>query len=256
MIECKGVTIRYGHTLAVDQLNMVIGQGEKVSVVGESGCGKTSLLHAIGGLQPVTEGLITVHDLQVTKIHKETAIILQKDGLFPWKNVYDNIAVAMVSGCKGIRGKGKTKKEQRVDQSQPTEMSQIHSVLSELNILDQKDKYLHELSGGQRQRVAIARALVQAPEILLMDEPTGALDMVTKERCQDTLHDLYEHHRLTAVIVTHDIEEAVYLGERIIVMADGQIKAVLMNPYYGNLGLREDIRFYELCLKVRQVMKS
>ena len=261
MIECKDVTVRYGAIQAVDHLNMVISQGEKVSVVGESGCGKTSLLHAIGGIIPVTEGKVFIHGEVIIDMPKETAIILQNDGLFPWKNVYDNIAVAMLSGGRHTGGRGKGKKTLPTDQltNGSTSMaldSKIRTVLKELKILDQQDKYLQELSGGQRQRVAIARALVQSPEILLMDEPTGALDMVTKERFQETLHELYEHHHLTSVIVTHDIEEAVYLGQRVIVMAEGQIKATIENPYYGEVGLREELRFYELCLKVRQVMKA
>ncbi len=261
MIECKDVTLRYGDIQAVDHLNMTIGKGEKVSVVGESGCGKTSLLHAIGGIIPVTEGKVFIHGEVIIDMPEETAIILQNDGLFPWKNVYDNIAVAMISSVKGQGLRGKNQRSLPTDQpaNRPTDMpldSKIRAVLKELNILDQKDKYLQELSGGQRQRVAIARALVQAPEILLMDEPTGALDMVTKERFQETLHELYEHHYLTSVIVTHDIEEAVYLGQRVIVMAEGQIKAIIENPYYGEDNLRDDIRFYELCLKVRQVMKA
>lgn len=261
MIECKDVTIRYGALQAVDHLNMWIDKGEKVSVVGESGCGKTSLLHAIGGIIPVAEGEVFIHGEVVTDMHEETAIILQNDGLFPWKNVYDNIAVAMISRVKGQGLRGEKQRSLQTDQriNRPSDSpldSKIKAVLKELNILDQKDKFLNELSGGQRQRVAIARALVQAPEILLMDEPTGALDMVTKERFQETLHELYEHHHLTSVIVTHDIEEAVYLGQRVIVMAEGQIKATIENPYYGEVGLREELRFYELCLEVRQVMKA
>lgn len=257
MIECKDVAIHYGKIQALEQLNILIKSGEKVSVVGESGCGKTSLLHALGGILPVTKGQVIVKGHLVTDISHETAIILQKDGLFPWKNVYDNIKVALISQGKdpGKKGQNKRANSKKVSNQQEIDLK-IESILKELSIYDQKDKYLHELSGGQRQRVAIARALVQSPKILLMDEPTGALDMVTKEKFQESLHDLYKHHHLTSVMVTHDIEEAVYLGQRIVVMGQGRIKEILDNPYYGLPGLRDELRFYELCLQVRQVMKG
>lgn len=244
MITCNNLTIRYGNTVAVDQLNMVTQKGEKVSVVGASGCGKTSLLHGMAGLLKPASGEVTVHGEKVEDIRQGTAIILQQDGLFPWKNVYDNVSIALLSHNKGEGSIEKGEAEKRVN-----------LVLDELCILELKNRYLHELSGGQRRRVAIARALVQAPDLLLMDEPTGSLDMITKERFQDTLHQLYEQHQMTTVLVTHDIEEAVFLGQKIIVMGEGRILEILDNPYFGEVDLREDLRFYELCLKVRQVMK-
>ena len=240
MIVCKDLSFQYGETVALNQLNLTIAQGEKVAIVGESGCGKTTLLHTMAGLLEGAKGHVTVHGEGIHAMRYGTAIILQNDGLFPWKNVKDNVMVALLQ-----------------DRQSPGHKNQLISdVLKELGIEEHREKYLHELSGGQRQRVAIARALVQKPDLLLMDEPTGALDMVTKERFQDTLHQLYDHHAMTSVIVTHDIEEAVYLGQRVLIMDRGRIKTVVDNPYYGQEHLREDIRFYELCLKVRQVMKS
>ena len=239
MIKTNDLSVCYGDTVAVKQLNISIKQGEKVSVVGKSGCGKTSLLHAFAGLVQATSGHVLVQDQLVSGIRHGTAIILQKDGLFPWKNVEDNVML-------GILNNGSKESKKR----------KINAVLRELGIEDQKNKYLKELSGGQRQRVAIARALVQEPDLLLMDEPTGSLDMITKEEFQSSLHELYNKHEMTSVIVTHDIEEAVFLGEIIYVLDQGSIVGQIPNPLYGKTNVRNSIEFYELCLKVRQVMRD
>lgn len=239
MIDCENLTIRYGETIAVNAVHLHIHEGEKVSVVGASGCGKTSLLHALAGIIAPLSGHVAIHRRPVPGIREGTAIILQKDGLFPWKTVYGNVVVGLSQG--------------RVSDK---EAERVMATLDELGLKPLSDRYLHQLSGGQRQRVAIARALVQRPDLLLMDEPTGALDMMSKEQFQDRMHRLYEHHAMTSVIVTHDIEEAVYLGQRIVVMAQGRIKAIIPNEHWGKEGLREDMVFYEKCLGVRQVMQS
>ncbi len=240
MIKIENLSIKHGKTEAVNQLNMTIRHKEKISIVGRSGCGKTSILHALAGLTVPSSGRLLIHNEQVRGIRKETSIILQNSGLFPWKTVASNVMLAIIN------------EDIRKDEK----MSKVMAVLFELDILDQRDKFLHKLSGGQRQRVAIARALVQSPDLLLMDEPSGALDMINKEKFQDSLHDLYRQRDVTAIIVTHDIEEAVFLGQKIFIMDEGQVIAEVVNPFYGEKNVRESIEFYKLCLKVRQVMKT
>lgn len=240
MIKTVDLTISYGETIALNQLNISVKQGEKVSVVGKSGCGKTSLLHALGGIIKANEGSINVFGIEVNDIREGTAIILQQDGLFPWKSVEENVRL-------GIINNGLSKDEQLI---------LVSNSLKELGIAKQTHKYLNELSGGQRQRVAIARALIQSPDLLLMDEPTGSLDMVTKESFQDSLHDMYENHHMTSILVTHDIEEAVFLGERIIVLDHGKLAGIVDNPLYRKEDIRHSIEFYELCLEVRRVMNT
>lgn len=238
MIKVDNLTVRYGETEAVKKLNLTIGHGEKVSIVGRSGCGKTSFLHAVGALIESYEGSISINSNMGSGSKDDIAIVLQKDGLFPWKTVAENVELALIN-----QDFLSEEKKKRVD-----------SALEELGVFDQKDKYLHEISGGQRQRAAIARALVIRPKVLLMDEPTGSLDMITKETFQDRLHQLYEDHDMTTVLVTHDIEEAVYLGQRILVMDQGEIVAQIDNGLYDQNQVRDSIDFYEMCLKVRKVM--
>lgn len=240
MIEIQNMTFCYERDAVLSDINLKIREGEKISVIGLSGCGKTTLLHVIAGILRPSNGSVTFKELEVRDICKTAAIILQKDGLFPWKRVEDNVLLGLINTPLSP--------EQR--------KLKVSQVLQELDMKSFHDKYLHELSGGQRQRVAIARALVQQPELLLMDEPTGALDMITKEKFQDSLHGLYDRYAMTTVLVTHDIEEAVYLGQRILVMEGGKILHEIHNPYYGEKELRKRIEFYELCLKVRQVMKQ
>ena len=240
MIRIENLTIKHGKTKAVNQLNLTIHHKEKISIVGRSGCGKTSLLHALAGLISPSTGRILIHNNPVRGISKDTSIILQNSGLFPWKTVESNVMLGVINESIG--------KDEK--------LTKVTAVLSELDILDQKEKFLHKLSGGQRQRVAIARALVQSPDLLLMDEPSGSLDMISKEKFQDGLHDLYLRRDITAIIVTHDIEEAVFLGQKIFIMDNGQVIDEVVNPFYGEENVRESIEFYKLCLKVRQVMKT
>lgn len=239
MIKTRNLTVTYGAKEALSDISLHIRQGEKISLIGKSGCGKTTLLHGIAGLKKPDRGTIEINGKQLEGIRESTAIILQKDGLFPWKKVEANILLSLINESMPLQEK----------------KNRVHRLLTELEIYDYKDKYLHELSGGQRQRVAIARALIQKPDLLLMDEPTGSLDMITKEKFQDSLHELYEEYSMTTLLVTHDIEEAVYLGQRILIMVDGRIVNEVNNPNYGKKNIRESLAFYELCLHVRQVMK-
>lgn len=231
MVKCENLSVRYEDHFGIRHLNMQLNKGTTCAIVGRSGCGKTTLLHAIAGLVEPLSGSVSVAGEPVSDIQEDTAIILQDDGLFPWKTVYENVAIG-----QKIRGMA----------------DNALSILDELDILDQRDKYPSQLSGGQRKRVAIARSLALAPKLLLMDEPTGSLDMITKEAFQDQILALYREHKMTMMVVTHDIEEAVCLGERIIVMREGQITAEIDNPLFMEEDIRNQMAFYELCLKVRK----
>lgn len=236
MVECRDLSVKYKDHFGIKNLNISLDRGRTCAIIGKSGCGKTTLLHAIAGLLPAMEGQVLIDQVLVSDIRKDTAVILQDDGLFPWKTVYNNVAL-------GLRVQGMDQK--LMDQK-------VSLILNELNIMDQKDKYPANLSGGQRKRAAIARALALEPDLLLMDEPTSALDMITKEAFQAQMLKLYREHKMTMVVVTHDIEEAAYLGQRIVIMKDGQITADIENPLFMKKDIRNQLEFYELCLEIRR----
>lgn len=235
MVKCQNLSVKYQNHWGIKNLNIDLDSGGSYAIVGRSGCGKTTLLHAIAGLIEITEGSIYV-DGQVTYGNRsDIAIILQDDGLFPWKTVYDNVAL-------NLRSKNLSKDDIN---------NKVGEALLELDMQKHALKYPKHISGGERKRVAIARSLVTSPSLLLMDEPTGSLDQITKEQFGNQILSLYKEHRTTMIVVTHDIEEAVYLGKKIIVMKDGEITFIFDNPTFLKDGIRDELEFYELCLKVR-----
>ena len=204
MIEVKEVTLSYEsiHSeMAIEALkdiSLSIAKGERCVLVGPSGSGKTSLLFLIAGLLKPTRGQVLINNIPVSGPQEKTALILQDYGLFPWKTVMANAELGLE-----IR---KVPKQVR--------RAKVLSLLEKLGIKDYRENYPFELSGGQRQRVAIARALSLEPEILLMDEPFSALDSLTREQMQQLILELWQEKHFTYIMVTHSIEEAVFLGEK------------------------------------------
>lgn len=171
-------------------------------------------------------------------VRKKTALILQDYGLLPWKNALGNITFALESG--GLR--------------KEAARARGMAVLEELDMAAFAHRLPAELSGGQKQRVGIARALALEPDLLLMDEASSALDAMTKESLHDLILDIYRKNPVTIVIVTHNIEEAVFLGQRILIMKDGKIEHDLDNPCFGDEKIRGKLKFYEYCIKVRGLL--
>jgi len=169
------------------------------------------------------------------EIGGETSLILQNLGLFNWFTVYKNIEL-------GLNSFKISKEEKKV---------KVDSILKELGLYDLKDKYPGELSGGQKQRVAIGRTIISNPEILLLDEATSALDSINKEKIQDLLLDIRSKRNNTMILVTHNIEEAVFLGEYIIVMKDGKIDSIINNKYFGDKNIRKKQEYFQVCNEVR-----
>ncbi|WP_242850112.1 ATP-binding cassette domain-containing protein [Clostridium polynesiense] len=160
---------------------------------------KTTLLYSLAGLARPASGSISINGEELKSVRKSTGLILQNYGLLPWKNVWDNIAFPL----KARRGDKEEIKEK------------VSGILRNLNLLEHSKKFPDELSGGQKQRVAIGRTLALEPDILLMDEASSALDAITKEHIQNLILDIYREKQLTLIMVTHNIEEAVFLGEKI-----------------------------------------
>ncbi|MCR1950376.1 MULTISPECIES: ABC transporter ATP-binding protein [Clostridium] len=227
MIKISDLTVKYKDEKAIDNLSLSIEKGKTYAIIGKSGCGKTTLLYTIAGLISNYEGKL--------EIEGETSLILQNLGLFNWFTVYKNIEL-------GLNKYKFTKKEKE---------KLVNDVLKELDLLSFKNKYPKELSGGQKQRVAIARTIISNPETLLLDEATSALDSINKEKIQDLLLEIKDKRNNTMILVTHSIEEAVFLGEYIVVMKEGKIHSIINNKYFGDKDIRRKQEYIEICNEVR-----
>jgi NitT/TauT family transport system ATP-binding protein len=187
----------------LDNINLQLLPREFVSLVGASGCGKSTLLNVVAGLVPATSGQILVNGRQVTGPGSDRGMVFQGYTLYPWLTVSQNIAF-------GLKLRKMSKSEQR---------EQVAHYLDVVGLYQFADAYPKQLSGGMKQRVAIARALANEPEVLLMDEPFGALDAQTKEQMQQFLLKLWNQTHVTVLMITHDVEEAIFLSERVFVMS-------------------------------------
>lgn len=194
---------------ALDDINLEIGEGSFVSIIGGSGCGKSTMLRIIGGLETEYEGEVFVDGERVTAPSRDKGFIFQDHRLLPWLTVKENIRFSLPD-------------------SQKKNDELIKEYLSLVGLSDFENAYPKQLSGGMAQRVAIARALANKPKILLLDEPFGALDAITKVNLQEELLKIWKKENITMIIVTHDIDEAVYLGQKVVVMTPrpGRIKDI------------------------------
>ncbi|MEE9240418.1 MAG: ABC transporter ATP-binding protein [bacterium] len=193
----------HGTVVALDRVNATIREGEFVCILGPSGCGKTTLLRIVGGLEQPTEGKIYIGGRAVVAPGPERAFVFQEYALFPWKTVLENIEF-------GLHARGVPPENRREVSTKLVEVMQL---------IGFENAYPHTLSGGMQQRVSIARALAVDPEVLLMDEPFGALDAQTRFSMQRELLRVWEIYRKTLVFVTHSIDEALYLADRILMMS-------------------------------------
>jgi nitrate/nitrite transport system ATP-binding protein len=196
-----------GKTVVLDGINLTIGAEEYISVIGHSGCGKSTMLRIIAGLDKATSGMITLEGKEIRKAGAERMMVFQNYALLPWLTVKENIRLAVDEVYK------KATNAEKVDS--------INEHLVMVNLTEAADKYPDELSGGMKQRVGIARALITRPKMLLMDEPFGALDALTKRKLQAQVLEIWENHRQAVMMITHDVDEAIYMSDRIILMTNG-----------------------------------
>ncbi len=239
-IQVKNVTCKYQETVALDDVSLDVPEKSTCAIIGPSGCGKTTLLHAMAGFITPVDGEIHFFGEQKNRFPDETGIILQDYALFPWKTVFENIALGL-----------KIKKQSKTDIYDRTQ-----TLLAELDLEALQNKYPRELSGGQKQRTAIGRSLALNPKILLLDEATSALDAMTKESLQNRLLEIQQKRATTMVQVTHSIEEAVFLGRKIIIMQAGKIKQEITNPFFGQSELRMRKEFYDMCRTIRSALEN
>jgi len=222
--------------------NWSIAQGERWAVIGPSGCGKTTLLYLLAGLRLPTSGTIIIDDTQLTRPRASTGLILQDYGLLPWATAFDNISLGL--------------KIRRLDSRKITKVTE--EWLSGLGISAVANHFPRGLSGGQRQRVAIARTLALEPDLLLMDEPFASLDALTREELQNLTINLWESLFSTIILVTHNIEEAVLLGKRIMILKHppNTEPVVIENPDSGSSEYRRMSDFAERCKEVRELIEK
>jgi sulfonate transport system ATP-binding protein len=204
-VEMDRVVKRFDDRAVLSDIHLSIQNGEFVAIVGRSGCGKSTLLRLIAGLDSISGGRLELDGSSVNGINPETRIMFQDARLLPWRDILDNVKI-------GITGASST------DQN-----SKAHEALKLVGLQDRAGEWPSVLSGGQRQRVALARALVGNPKLLLLDEPLGALDALTRIEMQRLIERLWERQGFTAVLVTHDVSEAVALADRVILIEEGRI---------------------------------
>lgn len=203
---------------ALSDVNLDIERGEFICLLGPSGCGKSTLLNAIAGFDPVNKGSVSIDGNEVKNPSINNVTIFQNYGLLPWRTVLKNVELGLES--------------KKVPKSKRAEIAKKY--LEMVKLSEFANSFPHQLSGGMQQRVAIARALAVQPEIIFMDEPFGALDAITRMKLQDDILDICKEEKKTIIFVTHDIEEAVYLADRIVVMTPnpGKVKGVITVPLH------------------------
>jgi nitrate/nitrite transport system ATP-binding protein len=227
-----------GEFVVLNGVNLTIGAKEYISVIGHSGCGKSTLLKIIAGLEKASSGNVTLEGKLIRKPGAERMMVFQNYSLLPWLTVRENIRLAVDEVLK---------KANRAEK-----ISIVNEHLAMVNLTAAADKYPDEISGGMKQRVGIARALATRPKMLLMDEPFGALDALTKQKLQQEVLKIWENHRQAVMMITHDVDEAIYMSDRIVLMTNGPnatIGEILTVPFAhprDRHAMRETQEYYDL----------
>ncbi len=247
-VQVRAVSVVYpsadAPVRALHEVDLDIAAGEFVALIGPSGCGKTTLLRVIADLEPITSGTVKVNGMSPheARLARAYGYVFQAPALFPWRNVLANVMLP-------LQIQGRAAEECRV-----VAMEQ----LARVGLTGFERKYPWQLSGGMQQRVSIARALGFEPRILMMDEPFGALDEITRDRLNEQLQQLWQRERRTVVFVTHSIAEAVYLSTRIVVMSPrpGRVLKIIRStlPDERHLGLRDSPEFIAVAHEVREAL--
>ncbi len=225
-------------TVVLNGINLTIKENEFISVIGHSGCGKSTLLKIVAGLEKATSGLVTLEGKAIRKPGAERMMVFQHYSLLPWLTVRENIRLAVDEVLKNA--------------TRPEKISIVNEHIAMVNLNAAADKYPDEISGGMKQRVGIARALATRPKMLLMDEPFGALDALTRGKLQRQVLNIWENHRQAVMMITHDVDEAIYMSDRIVLMTNGPAAAIgeiLEVPFEhprDRASMRNSKEYYEL----------
>jgi NitT/TauT family transport system ATP-binding protein len=220
-LEVTGLTRAYGSHLAIVDVSLQVTDGELVTIVGPSGCGKSTLLRCLAGLLPPTSGQVVLGGVTVTRVPDRLAVVFQDYGrsLYPWLTVADNVALPLRRAKNGATKNGRAARRQGA-----------FTALESVGLAGFAGRYPWQLSGGMQQRVAIARALACDPVLLLMDEPFGSMDAQMREDLEDLVLRVRAERNITILLVTHDIDESVYTGDRVVVLSHGPGRVVADVP--------------------------
>ena len=219
-------------------VNLTVQQGEFICVIGHSGCGKSTLLNMVSGFATPTRGEVRLRSQPITQPGPDRMVVFQNYALLPWKTALENVYIAIDAVHK--------------QKSQAEKLAIARDHLALVGLTDAADKKPTQLSGGMKQRVAIARALAVRPEVLILDEPFGALDAITKEELQEELLKIWNDHRCTVLMITHDIDEALFLSDRLVMMTNGpaaNIGEIMTIPFprpRDRARIMEDPHYYKL----------
>jgi NitT/TauT family transport system ATP-binding protein len=249
LVDLKGISKRYrsktGDVLALEDVNLAVGDGEFVSILGPSGCGKSTLLMIAGGLVAASGGTVEIAGRKVTKPYTDVGIVFQRDLLFDWRTVLGNVLLQA---------------DIRRNVSRETAIERARALLAKTGLAGFENHYPWELSGGMRQRVSICRALLHDAKLLMMDEPFGALDSLTRDQMAIDLQRLWMSYRRSVMFVTHNIAEAVFLSDRVVVMSPrpGRIVADIRIdlPRPREIDVYDGPRFAAFQQEIRRTMEK
>lgn len=235
-LQFDGVAKTFGSLEVIKRFDNRISSGEIVALVGPSGCGKSTLLHMVAGLETPSEGRVVAGGAGVESPSPERTLVFQEHALYPWLTLRDNVALALEF------------------QNQPKQAAraQARDWLERVQLTGFEDYYPHQVSGGMRQRAALARAFIARPKVLLLDEPFGALDALTRMTLQSVLKDLIKEERPTVMLVTHDVDEALYLADRVLVFSH-RPATVLREIQLGHIPKTHDLSAF--AYERREVLK-
>lgn len=211
MVSLDAVTMAFGGYVAVQDVNLKVSDGEFLAIVGPTGCGKSTILNAVAGLLKPASGTVSIDGQPVRGIQNDIGYLFQQDALLPWKTAIENVELGPM--FKGVGAADRREQSMRW--------------LAKVGLKGFEHRYPHQLSGGQRKRVQMAQALITGPKVILMDEPFSALDIHTRHLMQNELLRLWQEERRAVVMITHDLEEAIALGDRVVVLAAGPRSRVI-----------------------------
>ncbi|WP_064707353.1 ABC transporter ATP-binding protein [Rhizobium bangladeshense] len=211
MVSIDAVTMSFGAYVAVQDVNLSVSDGEFLAIVGPTGCGKSTILNAIAGLLKPASGAVSIDGQPVRGVRNDIGYLFQQDALLPWKTAIENVELGPM--FKGVGAADRRERSMRW--------------LAKVGLKGFEHRYPHQLSGGQRKRVQMAQALITGPKVILMDEPFSALDIHTRHLMQNELLRLWQEERRAVVMITHDLEEAIALGDRVVVLAAGPRSRVI-----------------------------